>query len=127
MNGASGAASHTLPIRMPSIRRVLPLVAALSMARAAHAQADSASRAWNQPVAPFRVVGNVYYVGASDVTSYLVTGPAGHVLIDGGFAETAPQILANIRRLGFRPEDVKVILEGHAHVDHVGGLAALQA
>ncbi len=109
-------------------RRTIRAIAVTTLAAsAAHAQADSAWRAWNQPVAPFRIVGNVYYVGASDVTSYLVTGAAGHVLVDGGFAETAPQILANIRTLGFRPEDVKVIVAGHAHNDHVGGLAALKA
>jgi metallo-beta-lactamase class B len=106
--------------------RLLAVAIATLVAHPLHAQADSASRAWNRPVAPFRIVGNVYYVGAADVTSYLITGDAGHVLIDGGFVETAPQILANIRRLGFRPEDVKVLLEGHAHNDHVGGLAALE-
>jgi metallo-beta-lactamase class B len=103
----------------------LAATAALLAARPAPAQADSAWRAWNQPVEPFRIAGNVYYVGASDVASYLVTGAAGHVLVDAGFAETAPQILANVRRLGFRAEDVKVLLVGHAHNDHAGGLAAL--
>jgi len=97
------------------------LVPALALA-----QADPTSRASNQPVAPFKIVGNVYYVGASDVTSFLITTPAGHILLDGGFAETAPQIAANVERLGFKLRDVKVLLSGHAHYDHVGGLAELK-
>lgn len=84
------------------------------------------SEAKNQPVAPFRIAGNVYYVGASDVTSYLVVTSRGLILIDGGFAETAPQIEANIATLGFRLADVKIILNGHAHPDHAGGLARLK-
>src|SRR3954451_18478402 len=91
-----------------------------------HAQADPTSRSWNQPVEPYRIVGNVYYVGASDVTSFLVTTPAGHILLDGGFVETAPRIEANIRKLGFKVEDVKILLSGHAHYDHAGGLAELK-
>lgn len=83
------------------------------------------SEAKNQPVEPFRIVGNIYYVGASDVTSYLVSTSRGLVLIDGGFAETAPQIEKNIATLGFKLADVKIILNGHAHPDHAGGLAAL--
>jgi len=86
--------------------------------------AESAAK--NQPVAPFRIAGNVYYVGASDVTSYLVATSRGLILIDGGFAETAPQIEANIAALGFKLADVKIILNGHAHPDHAGGLARLK-
>jgi metallo-beta-lactamase class B len=96
----------------------LPLVAS--------AELSPESAAKNLPVAPFRIVGNVYYVGASDVASYLVESSAGFVLIDAGFAETAPQIESNIRTLGFKLSDVKILLIGHAHPDHVGGLAALQ-
>jgi len=80
----------------------------------------------NQPVRPFRIVGDVYYVGASDVASYLIKTPQGLLLLDGGFAETAPQIESNIARLGFSLSDVKILLNGHAHPDHAGGLAALK-
>jgi len=93
----------------------------------AWAQADPTSRASNQPVAPFRIVGNLYYVGASDVTSFLITTPEGHILLDGGFVETAPQIRDNVKALGFRLEDVKFLLNSHGHFDHAGGLAALKA
>jgi metallo-beta-lactamase class B len=98
----------------------------LAIPALAHAQADPTSRSWNQPVEPYRIVGNVYYVGASDITSYLITTPEGHVLLDGGFVETAPMIEANIRKLGFKLEDVKVLLSSHAHFDHAGGLAELK-
>lgn len=79
-----------------------------------------------KPAAPFRIAGNLYYVGANDVTAYLFTGPAGHVLIDGGFPGTAPLILRNIARLGFRARVVRILLNSHAHADHAGGLAALK-
>ena len=75
---------------------------------------------------PFRIAGNLYYVGANDVTSFLLTGPEGHVLIDGGYPGTAPMIMASIAKLGFDIKDVKVLLNSHAHFDHAGGLAALQ-
>jgi len=90
------------------------------------AQGDSLARSWNQPVTPFRVIGNVYYVGASDVTAFVITTPRGLILLDGGFVETVPQILANIRTLGFDPRDVKILLNSHAHYDHAGGLAELK-
>jgi metallo-beta-lactamase class B len=93
----------------------------------AHAQADPNSRSWNRPVEPYRIVGNIYYVGASDITSCLITTPEGHIHLDGGFVETAPIIEANIRKLGFKLEDVKVLLGSHAHFDHAGGLAELKA
>jgi metallo-beta-lactamase class B len=92
----------------------------------AHAQDDPTSRSWNQPVEPYRIAGNVYYVGASDITSFLIATPAGHILLDGGFVETAPIIEANIRKLGFKLADVKLLLSSHAHFDHAGGLAELK-
>ena len=78
------------------------------------------------PDEPFRVAGNLYYVGATGVTSFLITGPEGHILIDGGYPETAPLIERSITRLGFDIRDVKVLLNTHAHSDHAGGLRELQ-
>jgi metallo-beta-lactamase class B len=92
----------------------------------AYGQQNETNRSWNQPVKPFRIVGNIYYVGASDLTSFLITTPKGHILLDGGFAETVPQIKENIKSLGFRIADVKVLINSHAHSDHAGGLAALK-
>ncbi|MFL5575667.1 MAG: subclass B3 metallo-beta-lactamase [Gemmatimonadaceae bacterium] len=82
--------------------------------------------AWNAPQPPFRVFGNTYYVGTHGLSALLVTSSAGHVLIDGALPESAPAILANVRALGFRVEDVKLILNSHVHFDHAGGLAELQ-
>lgn len=93
---------------------------------AAPAQQDETSRSWNRPVKPFRVIGNVYYVGASEVSSFLITTPQGHILLDSGFAETVPQIRDNVRRLGFKLEDIRLLINGHAHYDHAGGLAELK-
>ena len=93
---------------------------------ASFAQPNEQERSWNQPVEPFRIAGNVYYVGASDITSYLITTPKGHILIDSGFIETVPQIKSNIAKLGFKLADVKVLLNSHAHYDHAGGLAELR-
>src|SRR5919106_6209704 len=91
-----------------------------------HAQTDDASRAMNQPVKPYRVIGNIYYVGASDVSAFLITTPDGHILLDSGFLETVPQIKQNMAQLGFRLEDIKILLNSHAHYDHAGGLAELK-
>lgn len=90
------------------------------------AQPNENDRAMNKAVEPFKIIGNIYYVGASDVTSYLIVTPQGHILIDSGFNETVPQIKANIAKLGFKLEDVKILLINHAHYDHCGGLAELK-
>jgi metallo-beta-lactamase class B len=103
---------------------------------ASDAEIDTAERAplspmaatmkWNEPLAPFNVIGNIYYVGTVEVGAYLITSPKGHILIDGVLAQTAPQIVANARTLGFDIRDVKFLLNSHAHIDHAGGLAGLQ-
>jgi metallo-beta-lactamase class B len=90
-------------------------------------QASPQFREWNQRIEPFRIAGPLYYVGPANITSLLVTTPSGHVLIDGGLEESAPIVLDNIRKLGFRVEDVRILLSTHAHTDHAGGLAQLKA
>ena len=102
------------------------LLAIALLAAAAYAQKDPVSRSWNQAVPPFRIAHNLYYVGASDITSYLITTPRGHIVLDGGFEETAPMIRANIEQLGFRVQDVRFLIGSHAHYDHAGGLAELK-
>jgi len=97
------------------------------LAPQARAQATEQWREWNRPIPPFRIAGPLYYVGVENVTSLLLTTPAGHILVDGGFAESADIILGNVRALGFEAEDVKVLLSTHAHGDHAGGLAAIKA
>jgi metallo-beta-lactamase class B len=80
---------------------------------------------WNAPQAPFRIYGNTYYVGSHGLSAILIASDKGHVLIDGALTESAPLIAGNIRALGFRPEDIKLILNSHVHFDHAGGIAAL--
>jgi metallo-beta-lactamase class B len=82
--------------------------------------------AWNQPHAPFRIFGNTYYVGPAGLSSVLIASNAGLILVDGGLPQSAPRIDENIRALGFRTEDIRLIVNGHAHFDHAGGIAALQ-
>lgn len=81
---------------------------------------------WNKPQQPFRIYGNTYYVGPRGLSSILLTSRAGLVLIDGALPESVPQIVANIRTLGFRIEDVKFIVNSHVHFDHGGGISELQ-
>jgi len=79
-----------------------------------------------QPAEPFRIAGNLYYVGASDVSAFLITAPEGHVVLDAGYPTTATMIMASIAKLGFDIKDVKVLLNSEPHPDHAGGLAVLQ-
>lgn len=112
--------------RIAAIFALAILALAITGTSAAFAQTAEERIAWNRPVAPFRVIGNVYYVGTQGLSAYLLTGPKGHVLIDGGLPESAPLIAASIRALGFRPRDVRYLLINHSHFDHAGGLAALK-
>jgi metallo-beta-lactamase class B len=81
---------------------------------------------WNQPFAPFHLLGNIQYVGMRGVSAFLITTPAGAILLDGGLPESPPLIEKSIAALGFRVKDIKVLLNSHAHFDHAGGLAALK-
>lgn len=80
----------------------------------------------NAPFPAHKIAANIYYVGADDISSFLITTQAGHIIINAGYAETVPIIDAGIRKLGFNPKDVKILLNGQAHYDHVAGMAALQ-
>lgn len=82
---------------------------------------------WNQPFKPFRIIGNIYYVGTNNLACYLITSPAGHVLIDTAMQESAPIIRANIETLGHKLKYVRLILSSHAHFDHVAGHADMKA
>jgi metallo-beta-lactamase class B len=118
---------------LPNAARV-PVLAALVLALATLAPGQSGAPVsscancpvWNTPQRPFRIYGNTYYVGPRGLTSILLTSKAGHVLIDAALPESASQIVANIRSLGFRIEDVKLIVNSHVHFDHGGGIAELQ-
>ncbi len=81
---------------------------------------------WNKPREPFKIYGNSYFVGTDGLSAILIAGDAGLVLLDGGLEQSAALIDANIRKLGFKTEDVKLIVNSHGHYDHAGGIAALQ-
>ena len=80
----------------------------------------------NQPVAPVQIIGNIYYVGTNGVSSFLVVTSAGHILLDSGFNQSVPLIRESVTQLGFRFEDIRMLLSSHAHFDHVAGHALVQ-
>ncbi|GGC21112.1 subclass B3 metallo-beta-lactamase [Pseudoduganella buxea] len=81
---------------------------------------------WDEPQEPFLIHGGSYYVGPHGISAVLVTSPAGHILIDGGTEKSPKAIAAHIRQLGFKVTDIQYILTSHEHMDHAGGIAALQ-
>jgi metallo-beta-lactamase class B len=109
-------------------RRVLVLLLGLSaLALVLVGRWLNATKVGGQgPAEPFRIADNLYYIGASDVAAFLITGPEGHVVLDGGYPSTAPMIMASIAKLGFDIKDVKVLLNSEPHPDHAGGLTVLQ-
>ncbi len=99
----------------------LPFAAGVAQAQAPVSLKDVLEQLkvkWNKPTEPFRIIGNVHYVGTDGLASYLITGPQGHVLVDTGLIEANPQIKANIAKLGFKLADVKILINTHAHIDH---------
>jgi metallo-beta-lactamase class B len=81
---------------------------------------------WTTPFPAHRIVGNLYYVGTYDLTSYLITTPAGNILINTGLKGSAPLIQASIESLGFKLKDTKILLATHAHYDHTAAMAELK-
>jgi metallo-beta-lactamase class B len=81
---------------------------------------------YSQAVEPFRIVANIYYVGARNIASYLITTPQGHILIDTGTNERGPVIRNNVEKLGFKLQDIEIMLSSHAHFDHIQGHAAMK-
>lgn len=92
----------------------------------AWADACKGNNGWDTPGPPVRIHGNTYYVGTCGISAILITGDEGHILIDSGTEKGADTVIANIRALGFRPRDVKILLHSHEHIDHVGGMSVLQ-
>lgn len=80
---------------------------------------------WRFHVEPFRVAGNLYYVGNSNVSAHLIDTGAGLILLDTGFPQTVYLLLESVRRLGFDPRDIAYILNCHGHYDHLGGTRAI--
>ena len=81
---------------------------------------------WRRPFPAHKISGNVYYVGTEDLACFLVTSPEGHILINTGLADSTPLIRESISKLGFRLEDVKILLTMQAHFDHVAAMGEVQ-
>jgi metallo-beta-lactamase class B len=103
-------------------RRVLTLLLLLLCAPFVRAAAPAD---WTTPVAPFRIADNLYYVGSRDLAIFLVTTPAGNILINAGLESSPPLIRASVEKLGFRWSDTKILLNSQAHFDHVAGAAEI--
>ena len=99
------------------------LFLALVFAGSAFAQA---APDWTNPFPPYRIIGNVYYVGSQGLASYLITTPQGHILINSSLEASVPLIRDSIEKLGFKFGDVKILLISHAHWDHCAGSASVK-
>lgn len=98
----------------------------LSLAAIPHISQAATDPDWTKPFPPFRIIGNIYWVGTWDLSTYLITTPKGNILINTGLAETVPQIKSNIEQLGFKLSDTKILTATHGHYDHAAGLAELK-
>jgi metallo-beta-lactamase class B len=127
---------HTLPILLAAAA-VLGLSAARLLAAPPTAEElakdpalflESARKAlrWDEPAEPARLVGPIYFVGTKGLSVFLIATSEGHIIVNTGMPGSGKLIEASIRKLGFKPEEIKILLIGHAHVDHAGGHAHLQ-
>ena len=114
---------------MRSICALVVLSSAVMSAQSPYISQEARER-WHttdaEPAEPFRVLGNIYFVGAKGLASYLITTPEGHILHDTGTVEMHDVIVSNVETLGFDVKDIKFMLHSHAHVDHMQGHAAMQ-
>ena len=115
----------TIPLQKTPRHNPVP-IAPIETAGPAYAAACKGSDDWTQPAPPVRIHANTFMVGTCGITSILIVGDGGDILIDGGTEEDADLIADNIRSLGFRIQDVRIILTTHEHPDHIGGVAQLQ-
>ncbi len=106
--------------------RALWSVALLAVLFAAATQGFAQGRRNNQKVKPFKIVGNVYFVGMTDQTVLLIATPEGHILMDTTFEPMVPWFRESIRELGFNERDIKYILNSHGHADHIAGHAIMK-
>jgi metallo-beta-lactamase class B len=102
------------------------LLLALAMSAPAQQPPAPGNADWHKPFPPFRIVGNLYWVGTWDLSSYLIVTPQGNILINTGLADSVPMILANVEALGFKFSDIKLITATHGHYDHAAGLAEIR-
>jgi metallo-beta-lactamase class B len=101
----------------------MKLLAGLCLAALTYGQGNVA---WTEAFPPHKIAGNLYYVGSKDLASYLITTPQGHILINSSLEASVPLIQASVEKLGFKFQDVKILLISHAHFDHCAGSAAIK-
>lgn len=122
---------------LPGHALLFALLAAISIACAADDTAPAKDEGallgetrkalkWDEPAQPVRIVGPIYFVGTRGLSSWLIATPAGHILINTGMSGSGPMIAESIRKLDFKPEEIRILLAGHAHCDHIGGHAYLK-
>src|SRR6476620_6903024 len=109
------------------MKRRTSVVVALACLLMASASASAQSPPdWTEPFPPFRIAGNLYYVGSKGLANYLITTPQGHILINSDLEANVPLIRASVEKLGFKFSDIKVLLISHAHWDHDAGSALIK-
>ena len=119
-------ANHSPIAPAPSRAGRLSILLVFALCAAAVAAQDAFDPDWNKPAPPHRVIGNVYYVGTSELAVFVVTTPRGHILMDAAFDQSVPMIKSGMKALGLRYQDIKVLLSSQAHFDHVAGLARVK-
>jgi metallo-beta-lactamase class B len=120
------ASSHNVATRLALGMATLAVSAAALLSAQAPSPPPTRNSDWVRAYPPFRMIGNVYWVGTYDLSTYLITTRDGHLLVNTGFPETVSQIAASVAQLGFKMADVKILTATHGHGDHVAGLAELK-
>nr|AIA15048.1 SubclassB3_beta_lactamase [uncultured bacterium] len=113
----------TCSLTFLSLATILP---AQSPSPSASETPSAMVKSWLAPAEPLHIAGPINFVGTQGLGVYLITTPAGHILLGGGMPGSAATIETSIRKLGYKPEDIKILLSNHAHFDHVGTLADLK-
>jgi metallo-beta-lactamase class B len=111
-----------MPTMLPRLISLM-MVGCLALTSPVFGQSDAD---WTRPFPPFRIIGNIYWVGSYDLSTYLITTPQGNILINTGVGDTAKQIKASVEQLGFKLADTKILTATHGHFDHVAGMAELK-
>ena len=110
----------------PMLSRLLILILALTGFASTGTMAAQDNPEWTQPFPPYRIAGNIYYVGSKDLASYLITTPKGEILINSSLTNSVPLIRKSVEQLGFHFSDIKILLISHAHYDHCAGSALIK-
>ena len=102
----------------PRMRKIIPVISLVFVLAGAGSAFAQANPEWTEPFPPFRIAGNLYYVGSKGLANYLITTPQGNILINSDLEANVPLIEASIEKLGFKFKDTKILLISHAHWDH---------